>query len=244
MQPADANLAAGRPQAQFVPHLGSASDGGTGYDHACAGHAECPVNGQAKMSVFTARLHFSRLFEQVGAKRVDAFAGHAGHGKNRRTGQRPSFQQGFDLPLHFGDARWLDPVDLGKRHQGPANPQQLDDGQVLAGLRHHAVVCGDDQQHAVDTAGPGEHVVHEAFMTGDIDEAGQVGLTQRGVEVAEINGDAAQAFFLPTVAGLSGQCLEQGGFAVVDVPRGADDHDASACCRCESWASNAGSSSS
>ncbi len=81
-------------------------------------------------------------------------------------------------------------------------------------------------------------------MTGDIDEAGQVGLTQRGVEVAEINGDAAQSLFLSTVAGLAGQCLEQGGFAVVDVPRGADDHDTSACCRCGSWASNAGSSSS
>ena len=43
--------------------------------------------------------------------------------------------------------------------------------QVLAGLRHHAVVGGDHQQREVDAGDAGEHVAHEALVAGHVDEA-------------------------------------------------------------------------
>ena len=42
---------------------------------------------------------------------------------------------------------------------------------MLAGLRHDPFVGGDDEQGEVDAAGAGEHVVDEALVAGDVDEA-------------------------------------------------------------------------
>ena len=50
-------------------------------------------------------------------------------------------------------------------------PEQLDDGEVLARLRHDAVVGRDDQQHEVDAADAGEHVADEALVAGHVDDA-------------------------------------------------------------------------
>ncbi len=72
----------------------------------------------------------------------------------------------FDLGPHLLHPLRLDPVDLGQRHQRPADTEQFDDRQVLAGLRHQAVVGGHHQQHAIDAAGAGQHVVDEALVAG------------------------------------------------------------------------------
>ena len=49
-------------------------------------------------------------------------------------------------------------------------PQQPADVEVLARLRHHRLVGGDDQHDAVDAADAGEHVLHEALVAGHVDE--------------------------------------------------------------------------
>ena len=50
--------------------------------------------------------------------------------------------------------------------------EQVEDRQVLGGLRHRAVVGGDDEQREVDAAGAGEHGVDQPLVAGDVDEAG------------------------------------------------------------------------
>ena len=42
---------------------------------------------------------------------------------------------------------------------------------MLARLRHHAFVGGDDEQREIDSARSNEHAAHEIFVTGDIDDA-------------------------------------------------------------------------
>ena len=52
-----------------------------------------------------------------------------------------------------------------------AMPEQIDDRQMLARLRHHAVVGGDDQQHEIDAGRARQHVVDEPLVARHVDEA-------------------------------------------------------------------------
>ena len=62
-------------------------------------------------------------------------------------------------------------IDLGQRDEPAPDAEQIDDREVLARLRHHAVVGRDDQQHEIDAGRAGQHVVHELLVAGHVDEA-------------------------------------------------------------------------
>jgi hypothetical protein len=90
-------------------------------------------------------------------------------------------------------------------------------------------VCGitdssgrDDENDEVDAADPGEHVLHEALVTGTSTKAKSVpvdGLVRK----AEIDRDAASFLFLQPIGISAGQRLDERALAVIDVPCGADD---------------------
>ncbi len=60
-------------------------------------------------------------------------------------------------------------------HDAALDAEQIEDGQVLAGLGHHAFVGGDDQQGQVDAADAGQHVLDEALVAGHVDDADLAG---------------------------------------------------------------------
>ena len=62
-------------------------------------------------------------------------------------------------------------VGLGERHHAVTHAEQLDDGQMLHRLRHHAVVGGHDQQEEIDARCAGHHGAHKAFVSGHVDDA-------------------------------------------------------------------------
>ena len=105
-------------------------------------------------------------------------------------------------------------------------PQQVHDGEVLARLRHDAVVGGDHQHHEVDAGGAGQHVVHEALVARHVDEADDLAARARPVGEAEVDGDAARLLLLEAVGIDAGEPADQRGLAVIDVAGGADDHGA------------------
>ena len=98
---------------------------------------------------------------------------------------------------------------------------------MLAGLRHHPLVGGDDQQHDADAAEAGERVVQEPFVAGDVDEA-DLEVAALEVGEAEVDRDPARLLLGPAVAVDAGQRLDQRGLAVVDVSGRADDDPAHA----------------
>ena len=57
--------------------------------------------------------------------------------------------------------------------------EQVDDREVLARLRHDAVVGGDHEQHDVDAGGAGDHLAHEPLVAGDVDDAHRAPARQR-----------------------------------------------------------------
>ena len=95
---------------------------------------------------------------------------------------------------------------------------------MLAGLRHDTVISGHHQQQQVDAAGAGEHVVHETLMAGHVDKTAELAVTQIGIQVTQIDGDAALTLRRALISGNTGERLQQSGFAVVDMPARADDH--------------------
>src|SRR5437016_5870924 len=99
---------------------------------------------------------------------------------------------------------------------------------MLARLGFYAFVGCDHQQHDIDAADAGEHIAHEALVTGNVDESKAEFFARLGPQFqigkAEIDGDAAPLLFFKAVGIDAGERLYQRGLAVVDVPCGTDDN--------------------
>ena len=66
---------------------------------------------------------------------------------------------------------------------------------MFAGLRHHALVGCDDQQHDVDPGGAGDHRAHEPLVPGNVDNADAQALGQVQWREAQLDGDAPGLLF-------------------------------------------------
>ena len=73
----------------------------------------------------------------------------------------------------------------------------------------------------------GQHILDEVDVARHVDNADTRAHAVRHVQVhpgkAQINGHAARLFFFQAVRIDAGQRIDQGGFAVVNMPGGADD---------------------
>ncbi len=245
-----AHFSGGRHQLQMLTHRGDAAVHCAGHQRAVAGQREHAVHRHAEQLAAQFGLARAGVVRrpsvQLGTQRVDASIVGCGAvaGEHRGILQRRAGQQGSDLDLDPGQARRIHTVDLGERHRTAVHAQQLQDGQMLAGLWHHAVVGSDDQQGDVDTRGAGHHRMHEAFMARHIDEAQRRGRSfdvpafHRDIGVAQFDRYAARTLFPQAIGFDAGQCAYQACFAMVDMPGGADDH----ACSMLHWARKAASS--
>src|SRR5256886_10621147 len=102
------------------------------------------------------------------------------------------------------------------------HPQQLEDREVLLGLRHRALVGGDDQQGDVDPGRSGQHVLDERLVARDVHHARLHGVGERQGREPQVDRDAAPLLLLPAVGVDPGQRLDERRLAVVDVPGRAD----------------------
>ena len=165
-----------------------------------------------------------RLRRTAGAQRIDAFAADDRNRQDIGSGKAGVVERLRDL----GGDRFApldrDEIDLGQRHDAATDAEQIDDGKVLAGLRHDAVVGRDDQQDEIDAAGTGQHVVDEFLVAGHVDEPEHSAIRRRQIGEAEVDGDAARLFFLEAIGVDPGERVHQGGLAMIDMAGGADDH--------------------
>jgi hypothetical protein len=85
-------------------------------------------------------------------------------------------------------------------------------------------IAGHDEEHEVDPAHAGKHVLDEALVAGhvhhsDLDAAGEVEMGK-----AQVNRYAALFLFPEAIGVDAGERLDERGLAVVDVAGGAYDH--------------------
>ena len=103
---------------------------------------------------------------------LDAFAGDRADAEERRVLQERALQDHSRTSISARSARSpFGGVDLRQHRQAALDAQQRADVEMLACLRHHRLVCGDDQHHGVDAADAAEHVLDEPLMARHVDEA-------------------------------------------------------------------------
>ncbi len=200
-----------------------AGKGGAGHHQADALQGEAAVDGVAEAARRGTRGKVIGFGQQMRVEGLDALALRGRHLEQRCAFQRGAGQQRGDFRPRRRAPLGRDGIDLGQRHGTALQIEQVDDGEVLARLRHRSVVGRHHQQHEIDAGRAGQHVVHQPLVAGHVDEAEA---PRVGIGVAEVEGDAARLLFLQAVAVHAGQCLDQRGLAVVDVPCRADDHSA------------------
>jgi hypothetical protein len=103
------------------------------------------------------------------------------------------------------------------------------DREVLARLRHHALVGGDHEQHEVDAGRAGHHRAHEALVARHVDEAEAQPAAEVERREAELDRDAARLLLGEAIGVDAGQRAHERRLAVVDVA-GRAEHEPG--CRC------------
>ena len=83
--------------------------------------------------------------------------------------------------------------------------QELADLQVLPGLGHDPLVCGNDEGDQIDTRGACNHVFDKFFVPGHIHDTQQLTSGQFQVGETEFNGDPPLLFLLQPVRIYPGQ---------------------------------------
>jgi hypothetical protein len=70
--------------------------------------------------------------------------------------------------------------------------------------------------------GPSQHILDEAFMTGNVDEA-DAQVTELEICETEVDGDAASLLFRQPIRIATGQRPHQSALSMIDVTGRADD---------------------
>ena len=221
---ADAGGAARRADDDLIADRHAAGQNSPGHHRPGTGKGERPIDSKAESPARRAALPRLRRSEQLLAQFRDTRAGLARHREHLDIAQRGRRQHVGDLGAHLGQPFGIDQIRLGDGHRAVRDPEQIDNRQMLGGLRHHAVIGGNDQQHEIDAGGARQHVVHEAFVARYIDETEDAAVRYRQVGKAEIDRDAARLFFLQAIGIDPGERAHQRGLAVIDMACGADDH--------------------
>ncbi len=143
-----------------------------GDDGAGAGEREDAIDRQPKAgAVVDAGAGRSRGVDQQRAHAVDAGAAHGRRDDQRRSRERRSLGQLARRAADLVDALAADAIGLGDDDRTAPHAEQAEHGEVLARLRHHAVVGGDEQQREVDAGRAREHGAHQPLVAGHVDEA-------------------------------------------------------------------------
>jgi hypothetical protein len=101
--------------------------------------------------------------------------------------------------------------------------EQPADIEVLASLRHHAFVGGDDEKDEIDTACAGEHVFDESFVPGNVDKS-DPDIVDLHLGESEIDRDATLFLFGKAISVDPGKSFHERGLSVIDVPGSADNY--------------------
>ena len=95
---------------------------------------------------------------------------------------------------------------------------------MLAGLRHHAVIAGHDQQGMIDTPHPRQHVRQKLLVPWYINKTQHAAVWLGPVGIAQVDSHAALFLFRQTIGVYASNRLQQRSFSVVDMTGGGNNH--------------------
>ncbi len=142
------------------------------------------------------------------------------HGRAFQKGARHQF---LHLELHQSHQVRVYQVGLGQRDDAARNPQQAADVEVLTRLRFDGFIGGNNEQHQVDPAHPGQHVLDEALVARHVHKPQPQGRAELQVRKAQIDGDPATLFLFQAIGIDARERFHERGLAVIDMAGGADN---------------------
>ncbi|MDA1118323.1 MAG: hypothetical protein O2979_10050 [Proteobacteria bacterium] len=223
-QAAHARAPARGQHLHVVAHRDGARERSAGDHQAKSVDDERPVHVHAKALRQAARRDVPGLRGEPRAQRLHAGAGRRGNREDLGAAEPSTGEQRLRFAAGLGDALGRYAVDLGEHREQPRRAKPVEDLEMLARLRHRAVVGRHHQQREVDAAHARRHVAHEALVARNVDERDRIAALERQVGETQIDGHAAALFLRQAVGVLAGECAHQGSLAVVDVAGGGDDH--------------------
>ena len=229
LQPADFGLQPAGEHLGAVVHAQPSGHQRSGDDGAESLDREHAVDGQPRKLVARARGDLGGEVAQRGPERVHPLPAARRDGHDGRALEERAAREAREVFPHQLQPVGLDEIGLGERDQPALDPQQRADGQVLARLRHDALVGGDHQHGEVDAAHAGQHVLDEPLVAGHVDDLDRQTVRLLQEREAEVDRDAARLLLGQPVGIDPRQRLDQRGLAVIDVARGADDDVARSC---------------
>ena len=123
--------------------------------------------------------HLAQPLADRRLERVEPFAALGAAGDDRRALEERAAQGLGDVGAGQLAHLAVDEVALGERHDAARDAEQAADVEVLARLRHHAFVGGDDEHDQIDADRAGDHRAHEALVAGHVDDADRLARRQR-----------------------------------------------------------------
>ncbi|MEZ5831798.1 MAG: hypothetical protein R3D05_11515 [Dongiaceae bacterium] len=226
VQRTNPRLEAGRTDDHRIADRDPAGENRAGDNCPSASQRKRTINREAKPSVGRARGCLPAKIVKTLRECRDALASQSRYRQDLRVCQSGVRQGGTNLRGDRAPAVFIGEIRFGQGDNAARQSKQIQDGKVLTGLRHDAVIGGHNQQHEIDAGRAGQHVVHELFMARHVDEADDPAIRPRPIGKAEIEGDAARLFLRQAVGVDTGQCPHQCRLAMVDMPCGPDDHAA------------------
>src|SRR6185295_18882840 len=109
----------------------------------------------------------------------------------------------------------IDEIAFRERDNTSIDAEQPEDREMLARLRHDALIGSDDEKDGVDAADPREHVADEVLMARHVDEADVPAAWKCRPREPEIDGHAALALLAKAIGIHSGERGEQGRLPVL-----------------------------
>src|ERR1017187_3060843 len=210
--------------------LDGAGNQGSGDDGSETFDGENAVDGKAKKAggVF---FRDGGADDGEGASQiVEAGAGDGTDGDDGRAFEERTGHQLFGFEFDQAEHVGIHQVGLGEDDDAARDGEEAADVEMLAGLGLDGLVGGNDEEDQVDGGNAGQHVLDEALMAGDVHEAEAEGRGDLEMGETEVDGDAAALLFLEAVGVDTGEGLDQGGLAVVDVAGGSDDDELHVAC--------------
>ena len=166
------------------PLLHRAGDRRPRHDDAMAMDDEGTVDGQPEVARGWRTGRGRQEGSDLAPQRLEALAGQRRDGDDRRPLERGVERQHLDLLAHGGEARRVHQIGLGDHEDTTSHAEEVEDVQVLFGLRHDAVVGGHGEEDEVHAVGAGQHVADEALVPRHVDDTGS--LPTRRIEEREV----------------------------------------------------------
>ena len=171
---------AGRADDHLIADGHGTRKDGSGYDRPGSLDREAAVDRQPETAARLPAPEHACGAGDLGPQRRDPLPRDRGDGEYLRICDRRAGNLVADCSFDFAKAFLRHQIGLGQRDETMFDAKKIDDGQVLSGLRHDAVVGRDDQQDEIDAARAGKHRVNEFLVTRDVDEAERIGSLRQG----------------------------------------------------------------